>query len=176
MPKKIAIIGGGISGLTLADRLLELKEQNRSDFELTLFESSSRLGGTIETEKKDGFTLEKGPDSFISDKSWAIDLCKKLGLETQLINTQNDNRKSFVVRNQKLLPLPSGFYLIAPTDIVAFLKTPLFSIGGKWRMMLEPLIPKKIADSDESVGEFIRRRFGKEALERVGQAMLAGIY
>ncbi len=115
--KRIAIVGGGISGLALAHRLFELKEKSSSVYEITLFESGHRLGGTIETERKDGFLLEKGPDSFISDKPWALDLCKRLGLESELIGKRNENRKSFVVRDGRLLEMPPGFYLIAPTQI-----------------------------------------------------------
>lgn len=174
--KRIAIVGGGISGLALAYQLTEIKKKNNASFEIVLFESSRRVGGTIETEERDGFLMEKGPDSFISEKPWALDLCKRLGLESEIIGTQNENRKSFVVRSGKLLEVPPGFYLIAPTQINEFLKSPLFSISGKFRMMLEPLIPKRNFKDDESVGSFIRRRFGRECLDRVGQAMIAGIY
>ncbi len=173
---KVAIIGGGISGLACAHRLLELKEENRTDLEIFLFEGSTRLGGTIETEVRDGFVLEKGPDSFISEKPFAVLLSNRLGIDGQIIGTRNENRKSFVLRNGKLIPVPQGFYLIAPTDIKGFLGTPLFSFPGKIRMMLEPFISKRDGDADESVGSFIRRRLGKECLERVAQAMLAGIY
>ena len=178
MPKpfRIAIVGGGVSGLALMNRLFELKEKSSASLEITLFEASNRLGGTIETEKKDGFVLEKGPDSFISDKPWALVLCKKLGLEPEMIGTQNENRKSFVVRNGKLLEIPPGFYLVAPTQVRAFLKNGLFSLPGKLRMMCEPFVPRGGAEQDESVSAFIRRRFGRECLDRVGQAMIAGIY
>ncbi len=174
--KRLAIIGGGISGLALTHRLFELAGKSSVPFQITLFEAANRLGGTIETERKDGFLLEKGADSFISDKPWALDLCNKLGLEPEILGTRSENRKSFVVRNGRLLEIPPGFYLIAPTQIGAFLKSGLFSLPGKLRMMCEPFVPRCVNDQDESVGSFIRRRFGRECLDRVGQAMIAGIY
>ena len=174
--KRIAIIGAGISGLTCALRLEELRKKNEIDFEVSIYDSAPRAGGTIETEIRDGFILEKGPDSFISEKPWVLDLCKKLGIESEILDTQNENRKAFVVKNGRLIALPEGFYLIAPTQMASLAVTPLFSILGKIRMASEVFIPRKPSDSDESIASFIRRRFGKEALERVGQPMIAGIY
>ncbi len=175
-PPKITILGGGISGLVTAYQVLERSRERGCPVEITLLEAGPRLGGTIQTEKRDGFTVEKGPDAFLSEKPWALDLCKRLGIESDILGTQNENRKSFVLRKGKLIPIPEGFYLIAPTAIGPFFRTPLFSLAGKIRAMLEPLIPARRGDSDESVGSFIRRRFGKEVLDRVGQAMIAGIY
>lgn len=172
---RVAVVGAGVSGLVCTLKLLELKEKVPDALQVTLYEASGRTGGTIETEKRDGFILEKGPDSFISEKPWALDLAGKLGLQSEIIGTNERFRKSFIVRNKKLVALPQGFYLVAPTDIGAFLTTPLFSLGGKLRMMMEPFIPKR-DHADESISSFIRRRFGQEALERVGQAMIAGIY
>ncbi len=174
--KRVAVIGGGISGLSLVHRLFELSNRSAEPLEITLFEAANRLGGTIESEKREEFLLEKGPDSFISDKPWALDLCRKLGLESEIIGTRDENRKSFIVKDRKLLEVPQGFYLIAPTDIGAFLKSGLFSVGGKLRMMFEPFIPRHQNGRDESVGSFIRRRFGRECLDRVGQPMIGGIY
>ena len=158
--KRIAIIGAGISGLTCALRLEELRKQNKADFDLSIFDSAPRAGGSIETETKDGFLLEKGPDSFISEKPWVLDLCKKLGIHSEILDTQNENRKVFIVKNDKLISLPEGFYLIAPTRIASFMTTPLFSALGKMRMASEVFIPRKPSDSDESIASFIRRRFG----------------
>ena len=146
---KVAVIGGGISGLVCVFKLLELKEQNKKDFEVLLFEKEMRLGGTIETLEKDGFTLERGPDSFISEKPWGVELCNKLGIQNEIIGTRNENRKSFIVRRKKLIPLPEGFYLVAPTQMKAFLRTPLFSFPGKLRMMMEPMVPRNSSDADE---------------------------
>ena len=174
---RVVVIGGGISGLACVHRLLELKkEKNTPGLEILLLEASSRLGGIIQTEKKDGFLLEQGPDAFLSQNSVVPDLCRRLGIEGELIKTQEKNQKSFVVRNGKLLPVPEGYYLIAPTRIAPFLASPLLSWPGKIRAVWERWITSKKNNTDESISSFIRRRFGSESLERIGQAMLAGIY
>ncbi len=174
--RRVAIIGAGISGLTCALRLEELRKQNGIDLEVSIYDSAPRAGGAIETEIRDGFILEKGPDSFISEKSWVLDLCKKLGIDSEILDTQNENRRVFVAKNGRLIALPEGFYLIAPTQMASFAAAPLFSTLGKIRMASEIFIPGRPTDTDESIASFIRRRFGKEALERVGQPMIAGIY
>src|SRR3989338_86129 len=174
---KIAVVGAGISGLTCAYRLTELAAQHSLPLNLTIFDAGRQPGGTIETQIRDGFVLEKGPDSFLSEKPFAVELCRRLGIEDEIIGTENRNRKVFVVKNGRLLPLPEGFHLIAPIDPIAFLKSPLFSFQGKLRAACEPWIKAGCAEpGDESIGHFIRRRFGREILETVGQPMMGGIY
>ena len=172
----VIVVGGGISGLACAHRLFELKKEKGSDLEIILLEAGPRLGGTLETERRDGFLLESGPDAFISEKPAALQLCKRLGIEDGLIETESRNRKSFIARGTNLIPIPEGFYLTAPTKLTPFLSSPLLSVSGRIRAAMEPLIKSAARGQDESVGSFIRRRFGKEMLDRVGQAMLAGIY
>ncbi|MBI4432658.1 MAG: protoporphyrinogen oxidase [Candidatus Omnitrophica bacterium] len=172
MTKSVAIVGGGITGLACAHRLGELNPS----IEVKIFESEPRLGGPIETIQQDGFLLERGADSFLSEKPWALDLVRRLGIEKELVNTQEKNRKIFILKKGKLVPLPEGFYLIAPANIPSFLKSHLFSLGAKCRMLIEPFIPPKKNGQEESVADFIRRRFGREALTRVGEPMIAGIY
>ncbi len=174
--KRVAILGAGISGLACAHRLAELQKQHQNPAQILLFEASDRSGGNIQTESRDGFLLERGPDSFISDKPWALDLCRRLNLEPEILETETQNRKVFVLKKGRLFPVPEGFYMIAPTNIRSFLMTPLFSLSAKCRMMAEPWIAKGSVGLDESVGHFIRRRFGQEALECVGQPMIAGVY
>ncbi len=174
--KRVAIIGGGVSGLACAFRLTELKRKNKNDFEIFVFEAKSQAGGTIATEKRDGFIFEKGPDSFISEDPDALNFCRRLGIGPKVINTQEQSRKISVVRRGSLIVLPEGFYLVAPGNLRSFIKTPLFSLPGKVRMISEIFMPGKQSPQDESVGVFIRRRFGREALERVGQPMIGGIY
>ena len=172
--KRIVIIGGGISGLAAAHRLIELDKTNQ----ITLLEASSRLGGTIETTNRDGFLIERGPDSFISEKPEALALAKRLGLESQLIQTNEEYRRSFIVRNGRLRAVPEGFQLLAPSRIWPFLTSDIFSIAGKARMAADLFLPRKIANgaNDESLASFVRRRLGSEALERMAQPMVGGIY
>ncbi|PIQ86051.1 MAG: protoporphyrinogen oxidase [Candidatus Omnitrophica bacterium CG11_big_fil_rev_8_21_14_0_20_45_26] len=175
-PKKIAIIGAGISGLACAYRLQELQAKEKVPLEIHLFEAGQRLGGVIQTVKRDGFLLEGGPDAFISDQPWGLKLIERLGLTSEIVNTSPENRQSFVAKGNRLIPLPKGFYLIAPTHFTSFLLSSLVSWQGKIRMMYECFIPPSDQAADESVGSFVRRRFGQEALDRIAQPMLAGIY
>lgn len=174
-PRRVVVIGGGISGLALA---YYLARENRESpcCEITLLESSDRWGGIIQTEAREGFLLEAGPDAFLTEKPWALRLCQDLGLESELIGTNEAFRKSFIFQRGKLTPVPKGFYLVAPTDWFSLFQLSFLSLGGKCRMAFEPLIPRRREESDESVASFVRRRFGNEALQRIGQPMIGGIY
>ena len=173
---RVAIIGGGISGLTAVYRLQKLSHEKNQPLEVVLYESGSRTGGILETERAEGYVLEKGPDSFITDKPWAIDLALELGLGGEIIPTHAAYRRSFIARGGKLLPVPGGFYLVAPVDAWKFLGSPIVSWPGKMRMMAEIFVPRRKETGDESVASFVRRRFGREALDRVAQPMIGGIY
>src|SRR5918999_4613371 len=162
MSRRIVVVGGGIAGLAAAHRVLELNNQKSLGLELILLEAASRLGGSIATEKIGDFLIEAGPDSFISEKPWALRLCERLGLGPRLLSTQAAHQKIYVVHNRKLVPLPEGFFLLAPTQLASFVRTPLFSWRGKLRMLAEPLIPRGDTNVDESLGSFVRRRFGAE--------------
>lgn len=176
--KRIIIIGGGITGLAAAHRLIELSKGTAGEFEVTVLEASSRLGGTIQTEHHDEFLLEHGPDSFISEKPEALELVKRLGLEPQLIETNKKHRRSFIVRKGKLRPVPEGFQLLGPSRLWPFVTSDIFSWTGKARMALDLLLPRGNTNQniDESLAQFVRRRLGREALERMAQPMVAGIY
>jgi oxygen-dependent protoporphyrinogen oxidase len=176
MSRRIVVIGGGIAGLAAAHRLVELKNDNSLDLEITLLEASNRLGGCIATERLDDFLIEGGPDSFISEKPAALRLCERIGLASRLVSTQTAYQKIYLVHEGKLVPLPEGFFLLAPTRLAPFLRTPLFSWAGKLRMAAEFFVPRGDADRDESLGSFVRRRFGSEALARVAQPLVGGIY
>jgi oxygen-dependent protoporphyrinogen oxidase len=173
--KRVVIVGGGISGLAAAHRLVEL---NFPHSQLTLVEASERLGGIIATEHRDGFLIERGPDSFISEKPEAVALAKRLGIESRLIQTNEAQRRSFIVRNGRLRPVPEGFQLLAPSRIWPFISTDIFSVPGKLRMAADLLLPRKRLNGidDESLASFVRRRLGREALERMAQPMVGGIY
>ena len=174
--KRIIVIGGGIAGLAAAHRIVELNKERSLDLEVLLLEASPRLGGSIATERVDNFLVEGGPDSFITEKPSALRLCERLGLTSRLVSTQSAYQKIYVVHRGKLEPLPEGFFLLAPTRLWPFVQTPLFSWAGKLRMASELLIPRGGMDNDESLGAFVRRRFGPEALERVTQPLVGGIY
>ncbi len=178
MMKRVVVIGGGITGLSAAHRMLERDDVNSAAYEVTLLEASSRLGGVIQTEHRDGFLLERGPDSFISEKPAALELAKRIGLESQLIETNKIHRRSFIVRHGRLRPVAEGFHLLAPARLWPFLTSDIFSWTGKMRMALDLIVPRGNLNgtSDESLAQFVRRRLGREALERMAQPMIGGIY
>ena len=176
MTKDIIVIGGGISGLAAAHRLTELSGTGSTAYRVTLLEASDRLGGVIATEHADNLLLELGPDSYITDKPAALRLCERLGLADRLIAPQQGGLKLYTVHRGALEPLPEGFLLMAPTRVGSVLQSPVFSWSGKLRMALEPLIPRRSHDGDESLASFVRRRLGREVLERVAQPLIGGIY
>lgn len=173
---RIIVIGGGITGLSAAHRLVELCSDKNLPLELILLEGSDRLGGVIATKRKDGFLIEEGPDSFITTKPWAIELCRRIDLDSQIIQTNDENRRTFVLHRGQLIPLPEGFLMMAPTRFIPFLTSRLFSWHGKIRMLLDLVIPRAQRHKDESLASFVKRRLGREALERVAQPMISGIY
>jgi protoporphyrinogen/coproporphyrinogen III oxidase len=172
--RRIVVVGGGISGLAVAHRVTELSPTAH----VTLIEASPRLGGTIQTEYRDGFLVERGPDSFISEKPEALALARRLGLDSQLIETNEKYRRSFIVRNGRLRAVPEGFQLLAPSRMWPFLTSDIFSLTGKMRMAADLLLPRRNTNGtdDESLASFVRRRLGREALERMAQPMIGGIY
>jgi oxygen-dependent protoporphyrinogen oxidase len=172
----VAVVGGGIAGLAAAHRAVEIARERGVALELTLLEARDRLGGTIDTEHVDGFLVEAGPDSFISEKPWALALCRRLGIEDRLVRTDDRFRRTFVWYRDRLHPLPDGFQLLAPTRLAPFVTSSLFSWPGKLRMALDLVLPRGAPGGDETLGAFVRRRLGREALERVAQPLVAGIY
>ena len=174
--KHIVIIGGGIAGLAAAHRIVELGRTKSLDVKATLLEAAPRLGGSIATERVGEFLVEAGPDSFITEKPWALKLCERIGLTDRLVSTQSTYQKIYIVHDGKLVELPEGFFLLAPTRFLPFVQTPLFSWPGKLRMASELFLPRGESNDDESLGAFVRRRFGHEALERVAQPLVGGIY
>lgn len=169
--KRVAIIGGGMSGLAAAHACAK-----RDDLQWRLYERASRLGGKIVTEHVDGFVIEGGPDSFITQKPWGLALCRELGLEAELIPCNPDAQKIYILVKGKLQSLPTGFRLTAPTKFWPFIKSPLFSLWGKCRMGFDLFLPPRRDDADESVASFITRRLGREASDKIGGPLMAGIY
>ena len=174
--KHAIVIGGGVTGLAACYRLQREAAARDIPFDVTLLEASDRVGGVIQTEQRDGFLIEHGPDAFISTKPAAKTLCEELGIADQFIGTNPKVRRSFVIRNGALHPVPEGFYMMAPGSFMPFLKTPLFSWRGKLRMALDLFIPRRERDIDEAVAHFVRRRLGTEAFTRMAQPMIGGIY
>ncbi len=173
--KHIAVIGGGISGLSAAWFL-----QQRG-IGYTLLEASDRWGGKIKTEivasgTDQPYVIEAGPNSFIAQKPWAAQLARAVGLGDQLIGTNDDRRKIFVLNRGKLTPMPDGLMLIVPTKFMPFALSPLISIPGKLRMAIEPLLPPHQGDADESLAGFVKRRLGAEVLDKLAEPLMSGIY
>lgn len=179
----IVIVGGGIAGLSAAFYLQ--KAARASDFpaRYTLVERDARLGGKIVTDSVavpgDGsgaFIVEGGPDSFLTQKPWGVQLAHDLGLDDQLMETNEARRKVYVLVNGKRHPLPDGLMLIVPTKFGPFARSPLLSPWGKLRMALDLCIPPRRDGADETLADFVRRRLGAEALDRIAEPLLAGIH
>ncbi len=176
MTQHVIIIGGGISGLATAYYLQQQAQAKNLPLTYTLIEKQPTFGGKIVTDTRDGFVIEGGPDSFISQKPWARQLCQELGLQDRLIGTNDEQRKTFILHNGRLQALPDGVMLIIPTRFMPFALSPLISPWGKLRMGLDLFIPAKTDEADESLADFIRRRLGNEALEKIAEPLMAGIY
>ena len=169
-PKRVAVIGGGISGLAAAYEL------GKHGAECTLIEASDRLGGVIRTDRIDECLVEAGPDSFIAQKPWALELIRELGLGDDVIGSNDSRRRTFVVRNGKLIPLPDGIQFLAPTKVLPVLTTPLLSPGAKLGMMLEWFKRPSKDTGDRSIADFVLDHYGREMNEYLAQPMLAGVY
>lgn len=175
-PLSVVIAGGGISGLATAYYLRRAAEEAGRPLDLALYERAERVGGKMVTERRDGFVIEGGPDSLLTAKPWAVDLCRALGLGERLIPTNPESKTVYVYSRGKLHPIPEGLRLIAPTRLWPFLRSGLISWPGKLRMGLDLVLPTRKGGGDESIGAFVRRRLGHEALIRLGEPMMAGIY
>lgn len=172
-PKKrrVAVIGGGISGLAAAHRLVE----QMPDVQLTLLEASDQLGGVLQTVRRDGYLIEQAADNFITNLPWGVELCRRVGLGDQLLETNDALRRAFVVRRGQLHEVPRGFVLMAPKQLGSIVTTPILSPLGKLRLAYEYFVPREAHD-DESVAAFVRRRLGKETFERLVEPLVGGIY
>lgn len=172
---RIAIIGGGISGLAAA---FAFEESRRAGVavEYILYESSPRLGGVLRTEYIDGCLVEAGPDSFITEKPWATDLCRTLGLGDQLIGSNDADRKTYILTRGQLVVMPDGLMFMVPTKILPTGLSPLFSLKTKLRMAQELFHPPRAVDRDESVAAFVERHYGNEMVDRLADPLLSGVY
>lgn len=175
-PPRVVVVGAGIAGLTTAYRLQTMARRSNCAINITVLESDDRAGGVIETSHTNELIMERGPDSLVTEKPWAVELCREIGLGDRLISTQPNNARSFIVRGNRLQRIPEGLHLMAPSRLWPFAFSGLVSIGGKLRMAADLVIPRRSDHGDESLGSFVRRRLGREALSRIAQPMIGGIY
>jgi oxygen-dependent protoporphyrinogen oxidase len=172
---RVAIIGGGIAGLAAAYELEKARGAG-AEVEYTLFETRDRLGGALASETVNGVVLERGPDSFLSEKPAGAELCRELGLADQLTPSNDANRKTYIVVKNRLVSLPDGLMFLIPTKLVPTALSGLFSPATKIRMALELLHPPRPSGQDESVAALVKRHFGQEAVDRLADPLLSGIY
>lgn len=174
MDSPVVIVGGGIAGLSTAWYL-----QQRS-IPYVLLEEAGRWGGHILTETVETaagrFIVEAGPDSFITQKPWGVQLARELGLSDRLVGTNDRMRKVYVLSKGRPIPMPDGVLLIVPTRFKPFVLSPLISPLGKLRMGLDLFIPPRRDGADETLADFVRRRLGNEALDKIAEPLLSGIY
>lgn len=173
--KRIAIVGGGISGLAAATAIQRAKEAG-ADVEFALFERSNRLGGVMITEFVDDCLIEAGPDSFLSEKTYGADFCKTFGLGDQIIGSNDEERKTYIVVHNRLIAMPDGLMFMVPTKILPTVTTPLFTWGTKIKMGLELLAKPPATNGDETVRDMVRRHYGQEVVERLADPLLSGVY
>ena len=174
------MLGGGITGLAAAHRLLQVQTDAPRGLRVTLVEADNRLGGKIVTERIDGFVIEGGPDSFLATKPRGIGLCAELGIgersQEHLEGVKPQRRRAFVLWRGQLHDLPEGLSGLVPTRLAPLVRSTLLSPFGRARLALDYLLPARHAAGDESLGGFIRRRLGREAWERLVEPLMAGIY
>ena len=182
MKQRIAIIGGGISGLTAA---YVLYRDHAAACDITLFEAGNRLGGIIETVCTRGFTIECGPDAWVTEKPWAAQLARELGLEQDLLRSNDHDRLTYLAQPGSLTPLPNAMRLMVPTDLDAVFASPLFTEQAKHAYATEPSRAAELResallsrgpDADESVASFVHRHFGEEVSATVARPLLAGVF
>jgi len=177
----VVIVGGGISGLAAAYYLQKAAQERSLPLHFTLLESSSRTGGKLFSESVDGygevpFIVEGGPDCFITQKPWAMQLAEEIGIGSELMGTNDERRKVWVLNKGRPTPMPDGVLLIVPTKFMPFALSPLISPMGKLRMGMDLFIAPKTDDEDETLAQFITRRLGNEALDKIAEPLMSGIY
>ncbi|CAM3263443.1 protoporphyrinogen oxidase [Filibacter tadaridae] len=172
--KKVVIVGGGITGLSAAYYMQKEAREKNLPLDVILVEASNRLGGKIQTVRRDGFVIERGPDSFLIRKKSVGTLAKDLGIENELV--RNATGQAYVLVGGKLHPIPGGSVMGIPTEMGPFLKTDLFSLAGKMRAAGDLVLPRSGIKEDQSLGRFFRRRFGAELVENLIEPLLSGVY
>jgi oxygen-dependent protoporphyrinogen oxidase len=166
----VAVVGGGITGLAAAYRLKEAQH------DVTLFEGSGRVGGLLGSEQRDGYVIETGADSILTEKPWALALAERLGLSDRVIKTSSAARGAYLLRLGRLERVPEGFSLMAPTQFAPFMRSSLLDWSGKARVWLDLALPPRRAQDEESLEQFVTRRLGRQVFERMAQPLVGGIY
>ena len=169
---RVVVVGGGITGLAAAYHLQELAPQ----LHVQLLEAGPQLGGVLRTEQRDGYLIEHGADSLLTREPWGIDLCRRVGLEAELLPTEARFRRAFVVCRGRLRPVPSGFVLMQPRSLWPILTSPILPWSAKLRLLREPWVPVREATSEESIADYASRRLGPETYQRLIQPLVGGIY
>ncbi|HEX6987839.1 MAG TPA: protoporphyrinogen oxidase, partial [Bacillota bacterium] len=176
--RRVAVIGGGITGLAAALRLVDLAAERSVPLQVTLLEADASFGGKIRTDRSDGFIIEQGPDSLLARKAWGVDLCRRLGLEGQLTGTGPRAGRAYLAAGDRLEPMPPGMVLGVPASIGSLLTSRLVPPLGRLRAALEPWIPprRKGPRRDESLHDFLVRRLGRPAAEAVAEPLLEAVH
>lgn len=173
--KQIAIVGGGISGLAAAFALEERRRAGEP-LQFVVYEAGPSFGGVLRTEEVDGCLVEAGPDSFLTEKPWAADLCRRIGMEDQLIGSNDRDRRTYILVKGRLVPMPDGLMFMVPTKLAPALLSTLFSASTKFRMVREWGFAPRRAESDESVAALVERHYGTEMVDRLADPLLSGVY
>lgn len=172
--KKVVIVGGGITGLSAAFYMQKAAREQKLPIEVMLIEASNRLGGKIQTVRRDGFVIERGPDSFLIRKKSMDTFAKDLGIDGELV--RNATGQAYILVNDELQPIPGGSIMGIPTEVTPFLKSNLFSLAGKLRAAGDFVLPRSGVEGDQSLGHFFRRRFGAEIVDNLIEPLLSGVY
>src|SRR5680860_937267 len=175
-PLRVAVVGGGVAGLSAAYFVEKYATEAGLRVDTHLLEAQERVGGHIVSEHKDGFLIEGGPDCFLSRKPGGMELVRELGLEGDLVGTESRNARTFVLSGGMLHPLPEGTMLMIPTKVLPVASSRLLSWKGKLRMGLDLVLPRGGQGGDESLGAFVRRRLGEEALRKIAEPLVAGVH
>jgi oxygen-dependent protoporphyrinogen oxidase len=179
MMKRVAIIGGGVAGLAAAYELARLARAGAL-VQGVLYEASTRLGGIVETVREGGFVIECGPDAWVTEKPWARELAVELGLGDEVMTSNDNARKTYVLIDKKLQAMPDGMRMMVPVDLDALDASEMFSAEAK-RSYHDEVgrsneLRAEAPDKDESVAAFVRRHFGDEVLEKIGAPLLSGVF
>lgn len=177
--RRVAVLGGGIAGVTAAWQLAQ-RERAQGDIDAVLYEASPRLGGIVETVQRAGFLIDCGPDGWVTEKPWARQLVRDLGMHHNLVASNDAGRVTYIVKGGSLVPMPDGMRMMVPTDLAALDASPLFSDAAKRAYAAEPgradELRRTAPMQDESIAEFVRRHFGEEVLTTVAAPLLSGVF